>query len=85
MRRLTDVVWPAGRLSVTDVLPAIIELAHHRADVLSIRGRVGLALPGGVKGVRRRPLLAPEGFLVSRTPSTGELVKLADLPFADRY
>ena len=83
--RVTDVVWPPGRFSATDVLPAIIEVAHPRADVLSIRGRVGLALPDGVKGVRSRPLLAPEGFLVSRTPSTGELVKLADFPFADRY
>jgi hypothetical protein len=83
--RLADVVWPSKRLSFADVLPAIIEVAYPRADVLSIRGRVGLALHDGVLGLRRRTLLAPEGFLVSRAPETGELVKLADFPFVDRY
>jgi hypothetical protein len=83
--RLVDVVWPSHQLSFLDVLPAIIDVASPRSDVLSIRGRVGMALRDGLLGLRRRTLLAPEGFLVSRSPPTGELVKLADLPFADRY
>jgi hypothetical protein len=83
--RLTDVVWPFRRLSFVDVLPAIIEVAHRRSDVLSIRGRIGMGLRDGLMGLRRRTLLAPEGFFVSRTPPTGELVRLADFPFADRY
>jgi hypothetical protein len=83
--RLIDVVWPVGHMNFTDVLPAILEIARPRADLVSIRGRVGLGLRDGVGGWRRRELLAPEGYLISRDPPAGELVNAADLPFADRY
>jgi hypothetical protein len=84
--RLVDAVWPNERLSFTDVLPAVIAAARPRSDLLSIRGRVGLALQdGAIRGLRRRPLLAPEGCLTSKSPSSAELAKLADFPFADRY
>jgi hypothetical protein len=83
--RLMDVVWPQERTAFTDVLPAIAEAARTRADVLAIRGRVGLGLHDRDVGLRRRALLAPEGFLFSRSPATAELAPLADLPFADRY
>jgi hypothetical protein len=83
--RLMDVVWPQERTPFTEVLPAIAEAARPRADVLAIRGRVGLGLHDRHKGLRRRTLLAPEGFLFSRSPATAELAPLADLPFADRY
>jgi hypothetical protein len=83
--RVADLVWPYPDLAFTDVLPAIIEVARLRSDLLSIRGRVGLGIQDGSAGLRRRTLLAPEGFLFSRTPPTDELVKLADFPFTDRY
>jgi len=82
---VTDVVWPFQHLTFTDVLPAIIEVAKDRSDVLSIRGRVGLGIADRSLGLRRRTLLAPEGFLLSRTPPSSDLVKVADFPFADRY
>ena len=84
--RLVDIVWPNQRLSFTDLLPAVIAAARPRSDMLSIRGRVGLALQdGAIRGLKRRPLLAPEGFLTSKSPPSAELGKLADFPFADRY
>ena len=83
--RLVDVVWPQTRTSFAEVLPAIMEAARLRSDLLSMRGRVGLGLQDRVMGLRRRTLLAPEGFLFSRSPATGELVQHADFPFADRY
>ena len=84
--RLVDVVWPTQRLSFADVLPAVIAAARPRSDMLSIRGRVGLGLQdGAIRGLRRRPLLAPEGFLSSKSRPSAELGKLADFPFADRY
>ncbi len=83
--RLLDVVWLQDRSSFTDVLPAIIEVARRRTDLLSIRGRVGFGLHDGDMGLRRRTLLAPEGFILSRTPPTADLVQQADFPFADRY
>src|SRR5262249_8044868 len=83
--RVADGGWPFPDLAFTDVLPAIIEVAKDRSDVLSIRGRVGLALQDGSLRLRRRTLLAPEGFLLSKTPPTNELVKVADFPFTDRY
>lgn len=83
--RLKDVVWPRARMPFLEVLPAITEAARQRADVLAIRGRVGLSLHDRERGLRRRTLLAPEGYLFSRSPSSVELAALADLPFADRY
>jgi hypothetical protein len=87
--RVLDVVWPAERMTFADILPALLDVARRRSDLLSIRGRVGLGLGSDAaaraSGLRRRALLAPEGYLVSRTPPTAELVDLADLPFADRY
>lgn len=83
--RLVDVVWPSDQLAFTDILPAILEVALPRSDLISIRGRVGLGLNHRVAGLRRRHLLAPEGYLVSRNPPTAELVERADFPFADRY
>ena len=84
--RLVDAVWPSHRISFTDVLPAVMAAARPRSDLLGIRGRVGLGLRDGViRGIRRRPLLAPEGFLTSKSPPSAELAKLADFPFADRY
>ncbi len=84
--RLVDVVWPSHRIPFTDVLPAILAAAGPRSDLLSIRGRIGLELrDGAIRGLRRRPLLAPEGSLNSKSPPSAELAKLADFPFADRY
>jgi hypothetical protein len=83
--RLVDAVWPEERMSFTDVLPAILDVAKAGCDLVSIRGRVGLGLADRTDGLKRRPLLAAEGYLLSRTPPTGELVTLADFPFADRY
>ena len=84
--RLIDAVWPTERLSFTDVLPAVIAAARPRTDLLSIRGRVGLALQdGAIRGLRRRPLLAPEAFLNSKSSPSAELGNVADFPFADRY
>jgi hypothetical protein len=84
--RLVDVVWPSQRISFTDVLPAILAAARSKSDLFSIRGRVGLGLrDGAIRGLRRRPLLAPEGCLTSKSPPSAELAKLADFPFADRY
>ena len=83
--RLLDVVWPSDKLAFPDLLPAILEVAATRSDLLSIRGRTGLGLGHDVKGLRRRNLLAPEGYFVSRNPPTPELVTVADFPFADRY
>ena len=39
---MVDVVWPSQHYAFADMLPAIIEVASARSDVLSIRGRVGL-------------------------------------------
>ena len=83
--RLVDVVWPETRMSFAEVLPAVTQAARVRSDLLSIRGRVGLGLQDRMMGLRRRTLLAPEGFLLSRSPSTSDLVPQADFPFADRY
>jgi len=83
--RLIDVVWPFQHMAFTDVLPAMIEVAKDRSDVVSIRGRIGLGLQDRSLGLRRRTLLAPEGFLFSRTPPSIDLIKVADFPFADRY
>jgi hypothetical protein len=82
---LLDVVWPESRISFAEVLPAILAVARRNNDLLSIRGRVGLGLSDGKAGLKRRTLLAPEGFLLSQQPASGELVRLADLPFIDRY
>jgi hypothetical protein len=83
--RLVDVVWPRRQIPLADVLAAIIRTAAPRSDVLTIRGRVGLGLEGGMPGFRRRTLPAPEAFLIGRTPPTADLIGLADFPFADRY
>jgi hypothetical protein len=83
--RLVDVVWSPARMGFTDVIAAIVKMTESRCDLLSIRGRVGLGLAGGMSGLKRRTLLAPEGYLFSRTPPTNELVVVADFPFADRY
>ncbi len=83
--RLLDVVWPQNRSSFTDVLPAIVEVARRRTDLLSMRGRVGFGLHDGDLGLRRRTLLAPEGFIFGRSPATADLVQQADFPFSDRY
>jgi hypothetical protein len=83
--RLVDAVWPEDRMSFSEVLPAILDVARADCDLLSIRGRVGLGLALRSARLKRRALLAAEGYLVSRTPPTSELVTLADLPFADRY
>ena len=83
--RLMDVVWPEDRLSFTAILPAVIAAARRNVDLLSIRGRVGLKLNENARGFKRRRLLAPEGFLLSTTPPTSELVGLADFPFMERY
>jgi hypothetical protein len=83
--RLKDVVWPFEHMAFTDVIPAIAEAARDRTDLLSIRGRVGLALEDRVLGMRRRTLLAPEGYVLGRNPPTAEIAKVADFPFADRY
>ena len=83
--RLNDVVWPYEHMAFTDVIPAIVEAARDRTDLLSIRGRVGLGLQDRVLGLRRRTLLAPEGFILGRSHPTAEVVKVADFPFADRY
>ncbi len=83
--RLVDVVWPFQHLAFIDVLPAIIEVAKNRSDLLSIRGRVGLGIHDRSLGLRRRALLSPEGYVQSRTLPTTDLVKVADFPFADRY
>jgi hypothetical protein len=83
--RVNDVVWPFQHMAFTDVIPAMAEAARDRTDVLSIRGRVGLELEDRVLGIRRRTLLAPEGYVVGRNPVTAEIAKVADFPFADRY
>jgi hypothetical protein len=83
--RLTDVVWPGDQMEFIDVLPAILEVARPHCDLVSIRGRVGLGLKEGMAALRRRSLLAPEGFVVGQSPASAELAKLADFPFADRY
>jgi hypothetical protein len=83
--RLMDAVWPEDRLSFTEILPAVIAAARPNVDLLSIRGRVGLKLNENAGGLKRRRLLAPEGFLLCSTPSTSELVGLADFPFMERY
>jgi hypothetical protein len=83
--RLNDVVWPFQEMAFTDVIPAIAQAARDQTDVLSIRGRVGLALQERMLGLRRRALLAPEGYVLGRNPPTAEVVKVADFPFADRY
>jgi hypothetical protein len=83
--RLKDVVWPQERVPFIDVLPAIAETARPWADVLAIRGRVGLNLRDRNGGLRRRALLAPEAFLFCRSPAASELATRADFPFADRY
>jgi hypothetical protein len=83
--RLVDGVWPEDRMSFTEVLPAILDVARADCDLLSIRGRVGMCLADPRAGLKRRALLAAEGYLLSRTPPTSELVTLADFPFADRY
>ena len=83
--RLLDVVWPRSEASFTEVMPAIIEAARSRADLLSMKGRVGLGLHDGDVGVRRRALLAPEGFILGKLAATAELVERADFPFVDRY
>jgi hypothetical protein len=82
---LKDVVWPVERMPFTDVIPAIVEVVKPRSDVLSIRGRVGTGLKDRVLGLRKRTLLAPEGFLIGRNPSTADLINVADFPFADRF
>jgi hypothetical protein len=83
--RVNDVVWPFEHMAFTEVIPAMAEAARDRADLLSIRGRVGLSLQDRVLGIRRRTLLAPEGYVLGRNPPTAEVVKVADFPFADRY
>jgi hypothetical protein len=83
--RLLDVVWPEKRIPFVNVLPAIIAVARQYTDLLSIRGRIGLKLANGTAGLKRRVLLAPEGFLFSQSPPTSELGNLADFPFIDRY
>jgi hypothetical protein len=83
--RLYDVVWPHEHYAFAEILPAIVEVAAQRTDLLSIRGRIGLGLSDRIAGLRRRTLLAPEGFIVSKTPPSSELAALADFPFADRY
>jgi hypothetical protein len=83
--RVNDVVWPYEHMAFTDVIPAMAEAARDRADLLSIRGRVGLGLEDRVLGMRRRTLLAPEGYVMGRNPTTAEIAKVADFPFADRY
>ena len=83
--RLLDVVWPDEQMSFADVLGALVAVAKSGCDLVSIRGRVGLGLRDGELGLRQRSLIAPEGFLFSKTPPTADLIKLADLPFADRY
>ena len=83
--RLMDAVWPEERLSFTELLPAVIAAARRNTDMLSIRGRVGLKLNENSRGLKRRTLLAPEGFLLSTAPASSELVGLADFPFVDRY
>jgi hypothetical protein len=83
--RVVDVVWPEDRMNFAEVLPAILDVARAGCDLLSIRGRVGMGLADQRAGLKRRALLAAEGYLISRSPPTSELVTLADLPFADRY
>jgi hypothetical protein len=83
--RLNDVVWPHEHMAFADVIPAIADTARRRTDLLSIRGRLGLALEDRVMGMRRRTLLAPEGYIMGRNPQTADVVKVADFPFADRY
>jgi hypothetical protein len=83
--RVNDVVWPSEHMAFTDVIPAIAQAAKDRTDVLSIRGRVGLALQDRVLGLRRRALIAPEGYVLGRNPPTADVVSVADFPFADRY
>ena len=83
--RLVHVVWPQDRVQFAEVLPPILEVSRADCDLLSLRGRVGLGLGDRGTGLRRRALLAAEGYLVSRNPPTSELVTRADFPFADRY
>ena len=59
------------RMSSTDILPAILEVVRARCDLLSIRGRVGLELYERSIKLKRRTLLAPEGYLVSRDAALG--------------
>jgi hypothetical protein len=82
---LLDAVWPETRLPFIDILPAIIAAARPFVDLVSIRGRPGLGLSDGMKGLKRRTLLAPEAFLFSQSPGTSELGPVADFPFVERY
>ena len=69
--RVNDVVWPFEHMAFTDVVPAIAEAARDRADLLSIRGRVGLALADGVLGFRRTNAAGAGGVCSGPEPSDG--------------
>ena len=68
--RVNDVVWPFEHMAFTDVIPAMAEAARDRADLLSIRGRVGLAAsPDGVlQGSGGERCWRREGMFWAGTP-----------------
>jgi hypothetical protein len=80
---LLDAIWPRGRMSFRDVLPAILQLVPSEADAIFFRSRSGLDYGKCGRLIVPRRLDAPTVWVITRKGSARLQTSALDLVIAD--
>jgi hypothetical protein len=80
---LLDAIWPRGKMSFRDILPAILQLVPSEADAIFFRSRPGLDYGKCSRLIVPRRLDAPSVWAMTRKGSARLQVSALDLVIAD--
>jgi hypothetical protein len=80
---LLDAIWPREKMSFSDVLPAILQVAGAQSDALFLPPRPGLDYRECGRWVIPRKLESPQAFAISQEDPPRLTVGSLDLVFAD--